>query len=220
MSGLVLFGANNPEVARLARAWQVVSGEPVLGFLDNDPAKQQGSFHGFALLGGLNAVSALAAQGARFVNVITRDCATRHTVTRQILQAGGTLGQFIHPEVNQLEVTLGLGSYIQQGALLQSAVRLGCNVSVSAGAIVNHETSLGDSCFVAPGANLCGKVTVAEGVFLGASCVVLPRLSIGAWAVIGAGAVVTSDVAPGQVMVGNPARCIGQRPCFEESLHD
>jgi acetyltransferase-like isoleucine patch superfamily enzyme len=49
-------------------------------------------------------------------------------------------------------------------------------------------------------------VEIGPRAFLGACCTVLPGCRIGADAVVGAGAVVTTDVRPGDVVVGVPAR--------------
>ena len=49
---------------------------------------------------------------------------------------------------------------------------------------------------------------VQRGASIGSGAVVLCGLTIGAGAMIGAGAVVTRDVAPGEVVVGVPARAM------------
>jgi UDP-2-acetamido-3-amino-2,3-dideoxy-glucuronate N-acetyltransferase len=50
------------------------------------------------------------------------------------------------------------------------------------------------------------QTTVEHGASIGSGAVVLGGVRIGAGAIVGAGAVVTRDVAPGEVVVGNPAR--------------
>jgi UDP-2-acetamido-3-amino-2,3-dideoxy-glucuronate N-acetyltransferase len=47
---------------------------------------------------------------------------------------------------------------------------------------------------------------VERGASLGSGSVILAGIRIGAGALVGAGAVVTTDVEPGEVVVGNPAR--------------
>jgi acetyltransferase-like isoleucine patch superfamily enzyme len=52
------------------------------------------------------------------------------------------------------------------------------------------------------------RTVVEQGASLGSGAVVLGSLRIGAGALVGAGAVVTRDVAPGETVVGSPARPI------------
>jgi acetyltransferase-like isoleucine patch superfamily enzyme len=53
------------------------------------------------------------------------------------------------------------------------------------------------------------KTTVKKGASIGANATILPGVIIGEKAVVGAGAVVTKDVPPGKIVVGNPAKIIG-----------
>lgn len=53
----------------------------------------------------------------------------------------------------------------------------------------------------------CGKpLTIGENVWIGGGAILLPGITIGEHAVIGAGSVVCHDVAPGDIVAGNPAR--------------
>jgi acetyltransferase-like isoleucine patch superfamily enzyme len=53
-------------------------------------------------------------------------------------------------------------------------------------------------------------VQIGSDVFLGAGVVILKGVTIGDRAIVGAGAVVTSEVLPGEIVAGNPARKIGK----------
>jgi len=53
------------------------------------------------------------------------------------------------------------------------------------------------------------RTFVGEGASIGSAAVIAPGVRIGAWSMVGAGAVVTGDVAPGRLVIGNPARDVG-----------
>lgn len=57
-----------------------------------------------------------------------------------------------------------------------------------------------------------GPVVIGDRAWIGFRAIVLPGVSIGEGAVVGAGSVVTRDVDPYQIVAGNPARVIGERP--------
>lgn len=54
-------------------------------------------------------------------------------------------------------------------------------------------------------------VEIGRGVWIGYGATVLPGVSIGDGAVLGAASVISKDVAPGQIVGGNPARVLGSR---------
>ena len=51
-------------------------------------------------------------------------------------------------------------------------------------------------------------VVIEDGAFIGMQALILKGVTIGARSVIGAGSVVTSDIPPGVIAAGNPARII------------
>ena len=51
--------------------------------------------------------------------------------------------------------------------------------------------------------------TVDDGASIGSGATILGGVTIGERALVGAGAVVTSDVSPHSIVVGNPARVVG-----------
>jgi len=106
------------------------------------------------------------------------------------------------------DATIGAGAQILAGALIGSQAHLGRAVIVNTGAMIDHECVVADGVHVGPGAVLAGEVSVGARAFIGAGSTILPRRRIGADAVIGAGSVVVGDVAPGTVVVGNPARLL------------
>jgi sugar O-acyltransferase (sialic acid O-acetyltransferase NeuD family) len=199
-------GANNPETVRFFKT--VSNNYELVGFIDNDQSKWGKDFYGYKVLGGVEEVERLTEKGYFFVNLITRDCVTRHITTNEILDRGGRLCNLIHPTVSLDMVSVGVGNYIQESVILQAETKVGNNASIHIGSLIGHECQIADSVFIAHGCNLSGLVSVAEGVFIGVGATILPRLSIGQWSIVGAGSLVTNNVKPFTVVAGNPARLI------------
>jgi sugar O-acyltransferase (sialic acid O-acetyltransferase NeuD family) len=205
---IYLLGAANPEAVRMIGSVKRANPELEFAFLDNDVARHGSLFYGVPVIGGVERVGDLKGPDARFVNLITRDTQTRYETTLQIIEAGGALGNFVHPGIDLSMTRMGAGSYLQEGVILQAEVSLGDNSSISYGSLVGHEGRIGNSVFMAPGVAIAGCVEVGDGAFIGTNATILPRLRIGRWATVGAGAVVTRDVPDYAVVVGNPARII------------
>ncbi len=113
--------------------------------------------------------------------------------------------------------SLGKNVFVDAGVSIGSRVRIQNNVSVYAG--VNVE----DDVFVGPSAVFTNDryprshnadwkpvpTYVRRGASVGANATIICGITLGEWSVVAAGAVVTKDVAPFQLVVGNPARHAG-----------
>jgi sugar O-acyltransferase (sialic acid O-acetyltransferase NeuD family) len=107
--------------------------------------------------------------------------------------------------------TVGQGSQLLPGSIVNAGAVLGVNVIVNTGAIVEHDCRVGDHVHLATGAKLSGTVRVGDRAHIGAGAAIRQSIAVGDDAVVGVGAVVISDVGPGQVVVGNPARAMAKR---------
>jgi sugar O-acyltransferase (sialic acid O-acetyltransferase NeuD family) len=96
---------------------------------------------------------------------------------------------------------------------VSSRAKVGRYVHLNFGCYVAHDCVVGDFVTFAPAVQCLGRVHVGNHAFVGAGAIIRqgtherPR-KIGAGAVIGMGAVVLNDVAPGETVVGNPARVL------------
>jgi acetyltransferase-like isoleucine patch superfamily enzyme len=98
-------------------------------------------------------------------------------------------------------IVLFPGSVVSRDAVVGPHTHVGYN------AVVSHGCRVGSFVNVCAGVVLGGEVTVEDDVFIGSNATVIHGgLTIGKGSTIGAGAVVISDVAPGDVVAGVPAR--------------
>lgn len=58
---------------------------------------------------------------------------------------------------------------------------------------------------------LTKPITIGKNSFIGARAMILPGVSIGSRAIVGAMSVVSKDIPDHQIVVGNPAKKIGER---------
>lgn len=149
-------------------------------------------------------------EGARFLDALAI-LAVGSNATRKKLKS-----QIKHPFTTAVDssaiisqhVTLGEGSMILHGAILQQGTSIGNHVILNTGSRIDHDCKIADYAHIAPGTILCGRITVGEGTLLGAGSTIIPGITIGAWCIVGAGSVVTKDLPDYAVAVGNPARII------------
>ena len=94
----------------------------------------------------------------------------------------------------QEHFTIGSGTQIMPGAVIQPGANIGENVIINTRASIDHHVTIASHCHIAPGAVLCGHVTIGEATHVGAGAVIIEKRHIGRNVVIGAGAIVTRDI--------------------------
>jgi sugar O-acyltransferase (sialic acid O-acetyltransferase NeuD family) len=208
---IYLIGAKNPESIRMINAQRKITGLRIEfpGFLDSTKEKWGKLFHGYKIHGWTNVMDVINGDDVRFCSMVTGSTQNRKKSYDAIANAGGMFTSLIHPSVNLEMVKHGAGCYVQESVVLQAEVKLGINVSIHIGSMIGHETIIGDHVFIAHAVSISGCCEIGEGALIGTNATILPRLKIGRWATVGAGAVVTKDVPDGAVVIGNPAKPIG-----------
>jgi acetyltransferase-like isoleucine patch superfamily enzyme len=105
---------------------------------------------------------------------------------------------------------IGARCKIQSHSFVCEGVRIGDRVFVGHGVMfINDKTpraTTGDGGLQEPQDWSLLETMIEDGASLGTGCVILGGVTVGRGALIGAGAVVTADVAPGETVVGVPAR--------------
>ena len=173
----------------------------------DDAAKSRGqSICGHTIAGGR---AELLAQRERVnAGIVTiGDNAARRDVAAWLTGQGFKLVSAIHPAaILARDVTIGAGTVIMGGCVINTDAKIGANVIINTGATIDHDCVIGDGAHIAPGCHLCGGVHIGAGTFLGAGSTVVPSVHIGAAAIIGAGSAVLENIGDGIRAAGSPAR--------------
>jgi len=116
------------------------------------------------------------------------------------------------------DCSLGQNVVVSPGVKLGNHVKVQNNVSIYTGVICEDEVFLGPSMVftnvINPRSAIARKdqyksTRVEKGATIGANATIVCGIRIGQYAFVGAGAVVTKNVAPYELVVGNPARHSG-----------
>lgn len=117
--------------------------------------------------------------------------------------------------------------------MIRRGLTLGARVYINESASLDPDflwlISIGDDSVIANGVHILahdgstayetgyiriGRVDIGRRVYVGAASVILPSVRIGDDAIVGAGSVVRRDVAPGRIVMGNPAQEVGETAAF------
>lgn len=116
------------------------------------------------------------------------------------------------------DVLMGPGAVLCPFVVLTSNIRIGQQFHANIYSYVAHDSVIGNFVTFAPGVKCNGNVVVEDHAYIGTGAILRQGkpgkpLVIGRGAVVGMGAVVTKNVAPGDTVVGNPARVM--QPCVK-----
>lgn len=199
MNRLIIIGASGHGrvVADIAK----LNGYTDIVFLDNDPTIT--SCAGYPVLG--SDAMTVELEGDVFI-------AVGKTEIRKKLMERDKDRSFpilIHPNaVIAEDVSIGIGSVIMAGVVINPGARIGKGVIVNTSSSIDHDCNIGDYCHISVGSHLSGTVFISDYTWVGAGAVISNNISICKKCVIGAGAVVIKDINTSGTYIGVPARML------------
>ena len=132
---------------------------------------------------------------------------TRMDKQHVLAAAGGSLATIVHPSaIVSPSATVGLGSVLCAGAIVNPFSTIGSCCIVNTGATIDHDCDLADGVHVSPGAHLGGGVRVGAASWIGVGASVRHGAVIGMNVIVGVGAAVVADIPDGVTVIGVPAR--------------
>ncbi|MDD2272298.1 MAG: acetyltransferase [Desulfuromonadaceae bacterium] len=176
--------------------------------VDDDPSLKGTELYGYHVIGGKMELLEIRDQVYGGIIGIGSNRA-RISVAKWLTDNRFNLVSAFHPSAQLGRgVTVGVGTVIMAGAVINSDSKVGRNVIVNTRASIDHDCIIGDGAHIAPGTTLCGTVGIGEGTFICAGATVIPNLTIGSNVIIGAGSTVVRDIFDGVTVVGSPARVL------------
>lgn len=177
-----------------------------IGYLDDDHDLSGVAPLGLPVLG---KISDLARIEHNAVIIGIGNNSIRYKLYCNLQAQGEVFAMACHPDaVISANVSIGLGSVICAGVVVNTGSRIGVNAILNTGCTVDHHNMIGDYAHIAPGVHLGGDVAIGDGSMIGIGVIVLPQRTIGSWTTVGAGSVVTKSLSNSVVAVGTPARII------------
>lgn len=179
----------------------------VVGFIDDRTAHKPREFGDASIIGNREHLEVLFRDGVNHLIMGFGDCDARLRLADLAAEKGFEFITAIHPSaVIAPDVTIGEGSVVVAGAVINPGAKVGKHVIINTSASVDHDCLIEDGVHIGPGAHLGGGVTVGRATWIGIGAVVKDHVRIGAGSVIGAGAVVLNDIPDGVVAYGVPAK--------------
>jgi len=202
-------GVQGRQICAAVAAAARVAGDRLLGFLDDDAGKHGQTVDGWPVLGPL--AWARSHPGPLNVAIGIGQAQTKRQVVAQLRAMGGHLRfpPVIHPfSCVGPGVALGEGVVIQPGSALTCNLTVGEFTIVGACSSISHDAQVGAYNFLSPGLRIAGFGIVEDDCVTGLNTCILAHVTMHSGSISGAGAVLIRDVAPGDTVVGVPARSV------------
>lgn len=122
----------------------------------------------------------------------------REKLWEKLKKIGYVLPVICDPSVIMAQdVSIGEGSFIGKGVIINTNVLIGRMCIINTGAIIEHDCSVGDFSHVSVGSVLCGSVQIGKSSFIGANATVIQGRAIGNKCIVGAGMTIRENVEDG-----------------------
>ncbi|HQU76203.1 MAG: hypothetical protein H6548_04280 [Chitinophagales bacterium] len=203
---LIIVGAGSVGLHLAANADMYGIKEHLIGFVDDDPGKQAGSYYGYPVLGTLSYV--LEQQDIDVVIGIAFPDVKKKIVKK--LSGNDSLGfpgliAKAHSWISA-DCSIGKGVIIYPGCSINYGSVIGDFVVMNMNCALGHHATVGRYSSLAPGVCFGGHTTVGEGVDIGIGAATIQNTLIGDGAVIGGQSMIIRNVEAGETVVGVPAK--------------
>ena len=191
-------GGHGKVVADIIR----MSGDKVIGFLDDNPERQE-IFAGIPILGRINEYKRFP--NAKYVIAIG-NASIREKIAFSLQEVQWYTA--VHPAASfsRFDTKMGEGTVVMAQAVINPGAVIGKHCIINSGAVVEHDDMIEDFVHISVGSKLAGNVHIGRRTWIGIGGVINNNLSICNDCVIGAGGVVVKDIGRPGTYIGIPVK--------------
>ena len=155
---------------------------------------------GYPVLGTDDNLPGLLARHARALVAVghIRTAEPRMRLFARLQSLGFALPAIISPLAHvSRHATLGAGTIVMHGAIVNAGAAVGCNCIINSQALVEHDAAIGDHCHIATAAVVNGGARVGTGSFIGSNATLRQSVRVGERCTIGMGERLLDDCQSG-----------------------
>ncbi len=180
----------------------------LLGFLDDDPAKQGTVIDGAPVLGRLVSVAGYTAQ--LIIGIArSRNPGIRRLIVERLGLHQDRYATIVHPSASiSPHASIGAGTAVLQNVVVTAGTNIGSHVLISQNVTMAHDQVVEDFVTIASGATIAGFVRLRTGSYIGAGAVINDGITVNEEALAGIGSVVLRNVPARRTVFGNPAQLL------------
>lgn len=180
----------------------------ILGFLDDDPAKQDSNIAGYKVIGAVEKLHEFSGKGIALVWGIAFP-----TVKKRLFDQYQSLSfefpNFIarHAWISEA-VTFGKGAIVYPGTTINYETAIDDFVVINMNCSIGHNCTIQSFTSLAPGVNLGGNTHIGNCVEMGIGACTVQSTIIEDNVIVGGQAMVVSNISKSEIVVGVPAKNI------------
>jgi sugar O-acyltransferase (sialic acid O-acetyltransferase NeuD family) len=131
---------------------------------------------------------------------------TRESLFLRLKGMGYAIETYVHPNACiYTDHSLGEGSVILPGAIIEPHVRVGANTMIWCNVTLAHHSVVSENCWIAAGTVISGQAKVLRNTFVGVNATVVNEVTVGEYNIVGAAALISKDTKPHSVHLARSA---------------